>query len=239
MHELDNLLDSGPMVYHSEQCKFKKYLLEVQEIFQDNSESIRHYVTDNGKRYPSVTSILGETKSPEDKQKLVDWRKRVGEDVADAILADSIAIGNRLHNECETFLLGDTARSMTIREARMMKPMFRYLRNNVDVVLGIEIPLHSHKYRMAGTCDLVAVHNGVLTVIDFKNSKKYKRKEWVSDYRLQCTMYSMMLEDMYGLRFKKYKILMSVQDGKYLTFEGDCIDHKKDVIDRIVKYHSK
>jgi len=227
------------IVYHRAQHDFKHSPLPQQTIIQDNSGEIRHYETPDGKRYPSVTSVLGETKSNEDKQKLIDWRLRVGEEEADRVLKDSIHIGNRLHGECENFMYGKEAKSMTIREARMMKPMFNHLRKNVDEVLGVELPLYSHKFRFAGTCDLVAVYQKELTVVDFKNSKKFKRKEWVMDYRLQCTMYSMMLEEMYGMKFSRYKILMSCQNGKYLTFDGVCDEHKKSVIERVIKFHSK
>lgn len=233
------LENQNNIVYLNEQLKFKYSPLPIHKIIQDNSSDIRHYETPDGRRYPSATSVLGETKSPEDKDKLVQWRLRVGEEEADRVLHDSIAIGNRLHTECENFMYGRPAKAHTIREARMMKPMFNHLRKNIDVVMGVELPLYSHRYRIAGTCDLVAIVKRRLTVVDFKNSKRFKRKEWVTDYRLQCTMYAMMLEDMYDMRFTDYRILMSCQDGKYLTFEGSTQDHKKEVIERIVKFHTK
>lgn len=240
MISFEQILENQNKVVHlNEQQKFKYSPLPIHRIIQDNSQDIRHYETPDGRRYPSVTSVLGETKSPEDKEKLVQWRLRVGEEEADRVLKDSIGIGNRLHIECENFMYGNEAKAFTMRERRMMKPMFHHLRNNIDVVLGVELPLYSHRYKLAGTCDLVAIVNKRLTVVDFKNSKRFKRKEWVNDYRLQCTMYSMMLEDMYDMRFTDYRILMSCQDGTFLKFYGKTCEHRKEVIERIVAFHSK
>lgn len=223
-------------VYKTYEHKFNRDLLPRQEIFQDNSGKYRHYITPDGRRYPSVTSILSKTASEKKKQGLIEWRKRVGEDEAKRILTKAVNIGNRLHDECENYLLKDKAQAHTLKDENMYEPMFEYLRNNIQTVMGVEIPLYSDKYRISGTCDCVAIVDGKYTIVDFKNSVKWKHKNWIEDYRLQCVMYSMMLEEMYGIKANNYQILMAVQNGYLLTFDGDCDSLRKDVIKRLIQY---
>jgi len=223
-------------VFLKVQKDFKKNLLEIKPIVRDDTGAYRTYMTPDGKSYPSVTTILSASLSDEDRKPLDDWYERKGLHEATRILEDSSGIGNKLHDACEKYLLGETVEAMTDRENRMFKPMLEYLSQRLDVVMGIEIPLYSHKYKIAGTCDCVGIIDGEVTIVDFKNSRKPKKQIFINDYRLQCTMYALMINEMYNLDVEKYKILVSIQDGKFQVFEGNINDHKKALLKRLITF---
>jgi genome maintenance exonuclease 1 len=86
------------------------------------------------------------------------------------------------------------------------------LDNHVDNILGVELPLYSKALGCAGRTDLVAEYDGKVSIIDFKTSKRLKKKDWIENYFLQSTVYSMMFERFYSISVPQIVIVITVDD---------------------------
>jgi genome maintenance exonuclease 1 len=154
----------------------KKKFIHVDDIDdlkvpqRQSVDGQRVYVTPDGHHYPSITSILGKQPKPS----LVEWRNRVGDEEANRISKESAALGTAVHNLCERYLYNQNLMT-TNEEARSVFNRLRFLLSNIDKIIGLEIPLYSDKFKVAGTTDCIAEYHGVLSVIDFKTSKREKK----------------------------------------------------------------
>ena len=170
----------------------------------------------NEEKLPSVTTILSATKSEESKAKLAAWRQREGEKKADQIRDDAAARGTIMHRILEGYVkgeghmdlsdLGQEAGTMAknIIDAGLFKPL--------QEVYGVEVPLY-YPGLWAGTTDVVGVYEKRESIIDFKQSNKYKRREWIDDYFIQCAAYAMAHNYVYRTKINSGVILISVKGG--------------------------
>jgi genome maintenance exonuclease 1 len=94
----------------------------------------------------------------------------------------------------------------------MYRQIETVLRINVDDIYALELPLWSKLMKLAGRVDCIAKYKGDLAIIDFKTSNKMKLANWITNYFLQATCYSIMLEELYGLKAEKLVILVSVEN---------------------------
>ena len=143
------------------------------QLMRENYEGKRTYVTDNGDRYPSVTTVLGYKIKPAIKA----WRKRVGEQQANKISRQSSVRGTKIHGVCEDYLNNkdlDTEK-LSFVETDMFNNMRTYL-DKIDNIHCIEQFLYSDHLRLAGQVDCIAEYEGKLSIIDFKTSAKLKKK---------------------------------------------------------------
>jgi genome maintenance exonuclease 1 len=171
----------------------------------------RVYVTPDGNAYPSITSILG--KQP--KTGIDEWRKKVGEEEAQRIMKDSSELGTMVHNLCSQYLSNIPLKCDYPDEAISVFNRLRFILSNVDNIYGLELPLYSDILKVAGTADCVAEYNGVLSVIDFKTSRRAKREAWIQDYYIQAFFYASAFYEMTGALPEQVVILVAVRD----TFE--------------------
>ena len=170
----------------------------------------------NEEKLPSVTTILSATKSEESKAKLAAWRQREGEKKADKIRDDAAARGTIMHRILEGYIkgeghmdlsdLGQEAGTMAknIIDAGLFRPL--------QEVYGVEVPLY-YPGLWAGTTDVVGVYEGRESIIDFKQSNKYKKREWIDDYFIQCAAYAMAHNYVYRTEINSGVILISVKGG--------------------------
>ena len=91
--------------------------------------------------------------------------------------------------------------------------------NNIDNIHGLEKPLYSEYLGIAGTVDCIAEYNNELAIIDFKTSKKPKKREWIEGYFVQCAAYACMLYELTGLTVKKFVIIMTCENGECEVYE--------------------
>ena len=184
-------------------------------------ESGRVYTLPSGKVVDSVTTILGRQ---EDKQKvLAEWKKRVGEEEAQKVSTQASNRGTALHSLCEKYLLNEPsytrgAMPTNVDSFKQLKPI---LDERVGKIFAIEAPLYSETLNTAGRSDCIAEFDGIPTIIDFKTSRKIKKEEWIENYFLQATCYSLMVEELTNLKVPQIAILITVDHEKPQVFVKD------------------
>ena len=180
----------------------------------------RYYTLPDGTRLPSVTTVLGAQK----KQAIMAWRKRVGEDVANAISKKATGRGTNVHTLCERYLNNDPLGNImpdAVEMFRSLKPLL----NRIDNIHYQEQALWSKQLGMAGRVDCIGEFDGVLSVIDFKTSKKIKSLAHIEDYFWQTSAYSLMYEELIGQPIDNLVIIMAVEDEQPLLFKQKTADH--------------
>ena len=184
----------------------------------------RLYETPSGNRYPSVTTVTGQLT----KHHIDAWRKRVGDAVADRISKQAADRGTRIHSYCEKFLLSES-HEIDMFDHDMWKSMQPVV-DRIDNIHALEAMLYSDKLRMAGTVDCIGEYNGLLSIIDFKTSKKPKHREDIEHYFIQATAYSVMFEELFGISVPDITIIIGVDDDIPQVFHA----RRKDYILRLV-----
>jgi genome maintenance exonuclease 1 len=197
----------------------------------------RVYLTPKGHHYPSITSILGSQPKPS----LVEWRNRIGDEEADRIVKEASSLGSAVHLLCERYLYNYELRTKVDGsadiddEAISLFNRLRFLLSNIDKIIGLEIPLYSDKFKVAGTTDCIAEYNGVLSVIDFKTSKREKKEEWIEDYYIQAFFYAMAFFEMTGCLPEQIVILIAIREGFNVQVFKKPIGEADIYIDKLIK----
>jgi genome maintenance exonuclease 1 len=187
------------------------HLTDCDDIEMGVREEIngkRVYVTPEGNVYPSITSILGSQPKPG----IEEWKEKVGYQEANKIMKESAALGTMVHSLCEDYLYNDKLQCED-QEAISVFNRLRFLLGNINNIYCIEAPLHSDILKVAGTADCIAEYNGVLSVIDFKTSRKPKREDWIEDYFVQAFFYSAAFFEMTGALPEQIVILVAVRNS--------------------------
>ena len=193
----------------------------------------------NGARLPSVTTILGATK---DQQFLKDWKAKVGEAEADRIKNLSSKRGTSMHKFLEHYVLGTGYDDLTGlgQEAKAMaKKVIEIGLAPVEEYYGSEVMLH-YPGLYAGSTDLVCMHNGKETIVDFKQSNRPKREEWVEDYYLQIAAYAMAHDYVHNSKIQQGVIMVCTPDLYYQEFKTQGADlraWKHKFLKRLDMYH--
>ena len=193
----------------------------------------RYYQLPDGTRLPSVTTVIG----AKGKQAIMEWRKRIGEEQANKISRQASSRGTNLHTLCEKYLNNDPKYMLGVMPdaLEMFQSIKPYL-NKINNIHYQEQALWSEGLGMAGRVDLIAEWNGVLSVIDFKTSKKIKTKEDIPEYFAQCTAYSAMYEELVGRRVDQIVIVMAVENEEPLIFVEKTDDHINTLLEHITFY---
>lgn len=200
---------------------------------ETHSDGKRYYTSPSGKRLPSVTTVVGAMK----KQAIMEWRNRVGEVEANRISKLATGRGNRVHDLAERYLKNE--KIDWVREMPDSVEMFRTLiphLHRINNIHYIEQALWSEQIGLAGRVDLIAEWDGVLSVIDFKTSKKIKKVEDIQDYFAQCTAYSGMYEEHVGVPIDQIVIVMAVENEQPIIFIEKTGDHINTLVEHIEFY---
>jgi len=209
-------------------------LAELESVTQPDGK--RYYVTPNGKKLPSVTTVVGAMK----KKAIMEWRNRVGEVEANRVSKLATGRGNRVHLLAEKYL--NNEKIEWSKEMPDSVEMFRTLIkpiHNINNIQYQEQALWSEKIDMAGRVDLIADWCGVPSVIDFKTSKKIKKKEDIKDYFAQCTAYALMYEELVGTPIDQLVIVMAVENEEPLIFVERTEDHINNLLEHINFYKNQ
>jgi hypothetical protein len=191
-------------------------------------DGLRHY--DTGKeKLPSVTTIIQATQSEEKQKSLAAWRARIGEAAAEKVKDDAAARGTAMHKILEKYILGDGYMDLTTvgQEAHnMAKRVIEQGLCNVGEYYGIECTLF-YPGLYAGQTDLVGIHKNEPAIIDFKQTNKPKKREWIEDYCLQLAAYGMAHDYMHKTSITKGVIMMCSKDNYYQEFVIEGSEYKK------------
>ena len=185
------------------------------ELNTVNQNGKRLYVTPTGENYPSVTTVLSEYK----KEGIIAWRKRVGEEKANKISTQASRRGTKVHKLCEDYLNNENNlfEGYTPDNVVMFKSIQTIL-NEIEVVYAQERTLFSHHLKTAGRVDCVGKFRGKPHIIDFKTSNKPKKWEWIDNYFMQGSAYSVMWEEMTGIAIPYMAIIIAVADDTPQVF---------------------
>ena len=178
----------------------------------------RLYLTPEGESLPSVTSVLSKTK---DKSFLKQWRKRVGEKNAEKIIADSSAIGTALHLYIEHYVNEHAYKDLTeigIKAETMAQVIIEQGLRDIDEVWGSEVHLY-YPGKYAGTTDMVGLYKGRPAIIDFKQTNKPKKREWIQDYLMQLAAYAHAHNHLFDTEIDQGVIFMCSRDLLFQRFE--------------------
>jgi hypothetical protein len=197
---------------------------EYKPLLRENVNGKRQYNTPDQQRVPSVTTILSATEPQEKRDSLNKWRKRVGTEKAQAITTEAANRGTRMHTYLETYVKEGTINDRPTNpyswaSHAMAKIVVEQGLQNVNEFWGVEVPVYFPSI-YAGTTDCCGIHNGSESILDFKQSNKPKKEEWIDDYKIQLAAYAAAHNEVHGTNIKKGVVLMCVkpeQDEK--TFE--------------------
>jgi genome maintenance exonuclease 1 len=185
------------------------------KLTRDESSGKRLYATPDGHKVPSVTTILDKTKPAESRIALANWRKAVGEAKAQQITTEAANRGTRMHTYLENYIKGETLKDTVTnpyaqQSLVMAKKVIAEGMIHVDEVWGSEVPLYFPEL-YAGTTDCVGIHKGDQSILDFKQTNKPKKREFIDDYFIQLTAYAMAHNEVHGTNIRKGVILMCVK----------------------------
>lgn len=186
-----------------------EWLDETFDLYpREEINGVRHYVTPEGK-YPSVTTILSKML---DKSGLDEWRARVGEEQANFTSRLASTRGTNIHNMCESYVRGEDVDVSMPFNAILFNQVKRVLDEHVDDIVGCELTLKSDELKVAGSCDLIALYDGKMSIIDYKTSARKKMKQWIESYFLQTALYSYMLWEMTGIMATQLVVIIAVDE---------------------------
>ena len=196
--------------------------VNIPELETKTVDRKRFYLTPEGKMYPSITTVLQRRKM----QGLMEWRKRVGDDVANYIARTAAQRGTKVHHMCEDYLnnvQSEWPEKWAEHEKNFLPYVLfgqlrPYLDKNVNNIYAQECGLYSDKYRVAGRVDCIAEYNNVPSIIDFKTSTKERNDDWNESYYIQTSAYAEMFEERTGIPIQQVVILVVTEDGVVQEF---------------------
>lgn len=197
----------------------------------------RYYVTPDGKKYPSVTTVLSTLNA----NAIQEWRNKVGADQAQKISTQASRRGTAVHLLAERYLRNelDWNRDAMPANVATFLPIKEYLDKWCDNVYANEIMLYSDDLRTAGQCDMVGRIHGIRTIGDFKTAKKAKKKEWITNYLYQCTAYALMLHEREGVWCPQICVMIATDEDGLQVFLERTSDYVPQVREFFDQYHAK
>jgi genome maintenance exonuclease 1 len=233
---------------------FNHVTIPLKSIEATTIDGIRLYETPEGNKYPSITTVLSvrnetglmEWRGP-GQDGLTEWRKRVGEDVANHITRTAADRGTKVHYMCEDYL-NNTEKNFPDKWKEHKKNFLPYclfgqLKNkvlcNIDDIYAQEAGLYSDKYKVAGRVDCIAKYNGVPSIIDFKTSTKERKDEWNENYYIQGSAYAEMFEERTGIEISQIVILVVTEDGTVQEFIKEKYGYLNALVETVTEWNNQ
>lgn len=209
----------------------------LTELIAETTDSGRVYNTPDGNRYPSVTTILSDLS----KASIIAWRKRVGAEEANRISTQAGSRGTKVHQICEDYLNNkpdylDGQMPANVFTFKQIQPI---LDQYVDNIQYLEAPLYSDFLKTAGRVDCIAEFDGKLSIIDFKTSRKPKKKEWISNYFMQASCYAVMYEERTEIPVSRTVVIVAVDGSEPQVFVENRDNFIEEFVDARVSYKEK
>jgi genome maintenance exonuclease 1 len=193
----------------------------------------RFYTDPEGNKYASVTTVL----SILSEDAIRAWRARVGEEEANRVSRTASSRGTTVHNIIEKYVANDPEflKGEMPHNIQTFKDVQPVIDEGVTKVYQQEAPLYSKHLGLAGRVDLVGQWHGVDSIIDWKTSRKTKKKEWVSSYFMQCAAYAIMWEERTGMPIKQLVVCIAGDEGAQVFVE-DRDNWTEELINTINEY---
>ena len=212
---------------------FKQRDIQLPKITQKNLPEGRRYVSEDGKAYPSVTTVLSKTK---DMTHLNEWKKSVGEEEANRIMTHAAKQGTAVHDAIESYVLNQSYPcDLMPMQLQMVKGLREVADNHISEVLTTEAALMSDHLQTAGMVDCVCVFDGKVSILDWKTSRKPKIRDWIHDYFMQESFYAVAFEEMTGIPVAQLVTVMACETGETLIFK----EKRDDWIGEFIKRRSQ
>jgi genome maintenance exonuclease 1 len=210
----------------------EKIDLGYDDLDTDTQPTGRTYITPDGRKYPSITTVL----SILHEEEIAAWRNRVGDEEANKVSNKATSRGTHVHAIIEKYLKNEDTSGFlphVIQSLRNIKPI---LDSRIGTIFGLETPLYSTHLRIAGRVDCIAEFDGVPSIVDFKTSKRPKKKEQIPNYFAQMSAYAIMWEERTGMPITNTVIIMDVDDNEPLVFKEHRDNYTKLLLDTKKEY---
>ena len=218
--------------------EFKHNPVTVPELSTKNINRKRFYQTPSGKLYPSITTVLQKKKM----KGLMEWRARVGDEVANYIARTAANRGTKVHHMCEDFL-NNVENDWPEKWKEHSKHFLPYmlfgqikpiLMQKVNNIFAQECGLYTDKYKVAGRVDCIAEYKNTPSIIDFKTSTKERNDDWNESYYIQASAYAEMFEERTGIEINQIVILVVTEDGivqEFIKDKSEYLEKLRDAVD--------
>lgn len=206
--------------------------LGYQDLDANTSEHGRVYTSPDGTRYPSITTVL----SILSEESIAKWRARVGDEEANKISTKAAGRGTLVHSIIEGYLKNENIEDYLPHIRQSLENLRPILDKRIGKIFGLEVPLYSNHLGLAGRCDCIAEFDGVPSIVDFKTSRKPKKKEWITNYFAQMAGYAVMWEERTGRPITNTVVIMDVDDNEPLVFKEHRDNHIQLLIDTKKEY---
>ena len=198
--------------------KFNHNIIELgyEDLVAETTDTGRTYKCPDGSSFNSVTTVLKVLSD----DAIQAWRRRVGEDVANKIGVRAANRGTAVHSIIERYLDNDVEYDKDVMPDVLstFKDVQPILDEHISEILGLEAPLYSKHLKLAGRVDCVGVFDNKLSIIDFKTSRKIKKKEWIHNYFAQASAYAIMFEERTGIPVPQLVIIIAVDNEEPQVF---------------------
>ena len=212
--------------------------VDLPPVKARNSDGVRLYETPDGNKYPSITTVL----SIRNKKGLHEWRKRVGNDVANYVARTAASRGTKVHHMCEDFLNNEFDEDKHKKDF-LPYCLFNQLKEqalcNINDIYAQEAGLYSDKYKVAGRVDCIAGYKGVPSIIDFKTSSKERNDDWNENYYIQGSAYAEMFGERTGIEISQVVILVVTEDGTVQEFIKDKHNYLDALVESVAEWRGQ
>ena len=217
--------------------------VDLPPVKARNSDGVRLYETPEGNKYPSITTVL----SIRNKKGLHEWRKRVGNDVANYVARTAASRGTKVHHMCEDYLNNvhvSWPEKWKEHEKHFLPYcLFNQLKEqalcNINGIYAQEAGLYSDKYKVAGRVDCIAEYRGVPSIIDFKTSSKERNDDWNENYYIQGSAYAEMFGERTGIEISQVVILVVTEDGTVQEFIKDKHNYLDALVESVAEWRER
>ena len=217
--------------------------VDLPPVKARNSDGVRLYETPEGNKYPSITTVL----SIRNKKGLHEWRKRVGNDVANYVARTAASRGTKVHHMCEDYLNNihvSWPEKWKEHEKHFLPYcLFNQLKEqalcNINGIYAQEAGLYSDKYKVAGRVDCIAGYKGIPSIIDFKTSSKERNDDWNENYYIQGSAYAEMFGERTGIEISQVVILVVTEDGTVQEFIKDKHNYLDALVESVAEWSER
>lgn len=212
-------------------------VLDYENLLCETAETGRTYQTPKGKKYPSITTVLGVLSE----DSIRAWRARVGEEEANRISSRACRRGESVHTLVERLIKNEeiSVKDNMPNVWESFSSIRQHIEDHVDNIVLQEKPLYSDHLGVAGRVDLIAEYDGKLSIIDIKTSTRIKEHGDIHSYFMQESAYAIMFEERTGIPVTRLVTIMAVDNEEPLIFKERRDNWAKPLIETIAEYRRR